>query len=355
MTKEAMKRRLMHHDYNGRGIYMLTFSTANRNPVLGQLAGTNGSYDIVLTALGQRVAEEIQCLPRRYPQIQVLDYVVMPDHVHLLLFVREWMPQHLGRVLASLKAKCSQAWWELQGAGLLKQATQDQRATQDQQATQNGGQGQGGSCVGGTSVPPSSRKPSLWEAGYHDRYLMHKGQLQTLFNYIHDNPKRLAIKRMKPDLFRVRQHIRIGSQECASMGNIFLLKQPEKYQVFMHRNASAEDIRKETSRLMACCERGAVLVTPGISPGEKAVVSAALEQGASLVILRENGFAEFEKPYGRYFEACAAGSLLLLSPWEYHTDRRTISRSQCLFLNDMARVICDEDTTFVLMEGIAKV
>ena len=106
---------------------------------------------------------------------------------------------------------------------------------------------------------------------------------------------------------------------------------------------------------MACCERGAVLVTPGISPGEKAVVSAALEQGASLVILRENGFAEFEKPYGRYFEACAAGSLLLLSPWEYHTDRRTISRSQCLFLNDMARVICDEDTTFVLMEGIAKV
>ena len=43
----------------------------------------------------------------------------MADHVHLLLFVREWMPQHLGRVLASLKAKCSQAWWELQGAGLL--------------------------------------------------------------------------------------------------------------------------------------------------------------------------------------------------------------------------------------------
>ena len=34
---------------------------------------------------------------------------------------------------------------------------------------------------------------------------MHQGQLQTLHNYIHDNPKRLGIKRMKPDLFRIRQ------------------------------------------------------------------------------------------------------------------------------------------------------
>lgn len=179
---------------------------------------------------------------------------------------------------------------------------------------------------------------------------MHQGQLQTLHNYIHDNPKRLGIKRMKPDLFRIRQHLRIGEQEYASMGNLFLLKRAEKLQVFMHRSATAEDIRQETDCLMTCCERGAVLVTPGISPVEKAIVHAAIEQGMPLVLLRENGFAEYEKPHGRYFEACANGTLLLLSPWEYHTDRRTISRSQCLSLNEMARTNCDDTTTFVLME-----
>ena len=104
----------------------------------------------------------------------------------------------------------------------------------------------------------------------------------------------------------------------------------------------------------------------------KAIVHAAIEQGMPLILLRENGFAEYEKPHGRYFEACANGILLLLSPWEYYTDRRTISRSQCLSLNDqssechhvymdgrvvmvednvndMARTICDDTTTFVMI------
>jgi len=322
-----MHRRLKSHNYNGRGIYMVTFSTTGRAPLLGRLVREDNDFCIALTSLGKHVAAEIQALAVCYPQIKVLDYVIMPDHVHVLLFVREQMPQHLGRVVASLKAKCSQVWWQLQEDA----STLSSRP------------------VGGTSVPPIIRKPSLWEPGYHDRYLMHQGQLQTLHNYIHDNPKRLGIKRMKPDLFRVRQHLRIGEQEYASMGNIFLLKRAEKHQVFMHRSATEEEIQQETYRLMLCCERGAVLVTPGISPGEKAIVHTAIEQGMPLILLRENGFAEYEKPHGRFFEACAAGTLLLLSPWEHHTDHRTISRSQCLSLNDMAHSICDDTTKFVMI------
>lgn len=348
---QAMHRRMKSHDYNGRGIYMLTFSTAGRTPVLGSLVREEGDFRVALSVLGKHVATEIQALAMRYPQIKVLDYVVMPDHVHILLFVHEQMPQHLGRVVASLKAKCSQAWWQLQEASsTLKRTAQNESSIANGQPRPESG-AQPPRLVGGTSVPPplSPRKPSLWEPGYHDRYLMHQGQLQTLHNYIHDNPKRLGLKRMRPDLFRVRQHLCIGEQEYASMGNIFLLKSAEKHQVFMHRSATEGEILQETDRLMACCERGAVLVTPGISPGEKAIVHAAIEQGMPLILLRENGFSEYEKPHGRYFEACANGTLLLLSPWEYHTDRRIISRSQCLSLNDMARSICEDTTTFVMM------
>ena len=68
-----------------------------------------------------------------------------------------------------------------------------------------------------------------------------------------------------------------------------------------------------------------------------------------LILLRENGFGEYEKPYGRYFEACAVGTLLILAPWEHHTDRHVISRSQCLTLNEMARTICDSATEFRLI------
>ena len=30
----------------------------------------------------------------------------------------------------------------------------------------------------------------------------------------------------------------------------------------------------------------------------------------------------------------------MLAPWEHHNDKRVIKRSQCLDLNEMARVIC---------------
>lgn len=340
-----MHRRLSHHDYNERGIYMLTLVTDGRVPRFGQLTGTSLQARITLSPLGACVEREIQALPQRYPQLQILDYVVMPDHIHLLLFVREWMPQHLGRVVASLKAKCSQAWWQESDAA-LKRSKQDTLPRPVNGAPFR--------PVSGASAPlpsPSSppRRPSLWEKGYHDRVLMHKGQLQTLHAYIQDNPRRLAIKRMKPDLFRIHQHLRIGGQEYASIGNIFLLKRPERLQVFMHRRATAEEIDQETTRMQQRCEEGAVLVTPGISPGEKAIVQAAIEQGMPLILLRENGFGEYEKPHGHYFEACAAGTLLVLAPWERHTDRRTISRSQCLTLNDMARTICDTATDVRLM------
>ena len=40
-------------------------------------------------------------------------------------------------------------------------------------------------------------------------------------------------------------------------------------------------------------------------------------------------------------DACARGQLLILAPWEHHNERTTISRNQCLSLNDMARILCE--------------
>ena len=43
--------------------------------------------EVVLTALGRLVAEEIRALPGHYPGYLLLDqWVVMPNHIHLILF-----------------------------------------------------------------------------------------------------------------------------------------------------------------------------------------------------------------------------------------------------------------------------
>ena len=69
---------------------------------------------------------------------------------------------------------------------------------------------------------------------------------------------------------------------------------------------------------------------------------AAFEQDLPIIVLQENGFTDLAKPGGKRMEACARGQLLLLAPWEHHNERLTIHRDQCLALNEMSRMICQE-------------
>ena len=67
----------------------------------------------------------------------------------------------------------------------------------------------------------------------------------------------------------------------------------------------------------------------------------ALNRGYRIILLRENGFPKLYKPSGESFDACSEGLLLQVSPWEYHMERKTITRSECLELNAMAEKIAE--------------
>ena len=102
-----------------------------------------------------------------------------------------------------------------------------------------------------------------------------------------------------------------------------------------------EALAEKEAELLAAARHGAVLVSPCISPGEKRIARAALAAGRPLIVLLENGFPPFYKPPKTYFEACAAGRLLMLAPWPHHTDKRPITREQCLALNGYAKRISE--------------
>ena len=59
------------------------------------------------------------------------------------------------------------------------------------------------------TMPSSIGTGGLWAAGFQDSILFRDGQLDAMFNYLRDNPRRLAIKKLMPDLFRVRREIGI--------------------------------------------------------------------------------------------------------------------------------------------------
>ena len=68
---------------------------------------------------------------------------------------------------------------------------------------------------------------------------------------------------------------------------------------------------------------------------------AAFDAGFPEIILKDNGFAPLTKPSGKSFDACARGQLLFLGPTFHSNERKTISRSECLGLNEIARRLCE--------------
>ena len=104
---------------------------------------------------------------------------------------------------------------------------------------------------------------------------------------------------------------------------------------------SDEELKTKLQDCLRAARQGAVLVSPAISQGEKAIMRAAFEEGLPLIYLQENGFTDLAKPGGKRMEACAKGQLLILAPWEHHNEKIAIKRGLCLKLNEMARIICD--------------
>ena len=181
---------------------------------------------------------------------------------------------------------------------------------------------------------------TLWDEGYHDRILINKGQLETMLNYLHDNPRRLWTKRYHPEFFTIQQDITIGETQVAIAGNRYLLHHPFKVMVQCSRSINTDEaIAHEVNRYMAMARDGSILVSPCISPCEKAVMRTAFEAGIREIILLENGFSPMWKPGGQQFDACARGQLLFVAPWPYHSEKKKITRAQCLQLNHLAKVI----------------
>lgn len=107
-----------------------------------------------------------------------------------------------------------------------------------------------------------------------------------------------------------------------AMGNMFLLDFALKQYLQCSRRATPDDIERLRAATLERAANGYVTVTAAISEGEKAIARAVREAGFPLVILLKDGFPQvgsaherYYKPGGVYFDACAAGRLLLLEPY----------------------------------------
>ncbi len=377
-SDHSMTHRMNSHDYKGRSIYMLTITLAHRSkPLLGTLRwkqkeGEEGMLPqsakereavVDLTPLGKRVRDCWEQIPAHYPDVRTIILQIMPEHLHGVLFVTQDQEAHLGQIVKGFKVGCSKAWWTL-NPSLLFDAPQDATAGTSSSApfcspNYNSARTTAAPVASAIAAPaaPYSRPlphskgakgPSLFAPGYNDSVLMGEGQLANMIRYVQQNPLRAMIKREHPDLFRIVRELHFGGHTFAAIGNHWLLEHPMRMQVRCHNNTTEANLKliaKQKEYFLLQGDKGGVVVSPCISPGEKEIARAALDAQHPLIVILENGFPPLYKPPGKYFDACAKGLLLMLAPWPYHTERRMITREQCLALNNFAFEICDEPWT----------
>ena len=385
--KISMKRRDDHHDYTERRMYMITIEVEGRRPVFGHLtgdpfaaAGSGNDARIVLSELGEAVQHEWMAIHGYYPQIEVMGVQMMPDHMHGILFVKAPLPVHLGQVISGFKAGCRKAVKALQEKAKrraeMATAMTTEMATAKPLPTEKLTAEMTAACTKGkeaetrketensysaspqaTALPsanpspspanpsPSSANPSpspatpyrpLFAKGYNDLILRSYDELPTWLNYLHDNPRRLMLKRARPAFLRPFFNLPIGTHTYNGIGNRQLIAAPRRLAVRLSRRLTESDIEREIARHLAAAKAGTVLVSPAISPAEKRVMRAVFDAGYPTIVLMENGFTPLSKPHGEQFYACAKGTLLMLSPWEHHNDKRKLTATQCQQLNLMA-------------------
>lgn len=373
-TKHLMMRRCDGWDYRAPAIYQITLVQANRKkPALGRLVidGDAATPEEVcahveLSELGAAIVGHARRLNEWAGEVKMLGCQVMPDHLHIILEVTREMAKPLGNVIGGFKTGCEKIYRELA------------------LSAQNKGADGGASC----SVPEAqaSGMPRLFAKGFQDSILFRAGQLEAMFNYLRDNPRRLAVKRLYPNLFQVARMVRLPlpglgvEGTFSALGNRSLLNRPcVQIQVsrrdFVYRRVGKRGGGKKIARteaevpivdfvsaafeekcaaLLMRARRGEVLLSPCVSDGEREIARRAFNERLPLIALRNKGFAPLEKPSGRLFDACAEGRLLLLAPgaWGPTTKEKPMTRFDALILNRLAQELAGEGAAKINYHGV---
>lgn len=282
------------HDYRGRSIYHITICKAPACPPFSKISGSPASPLVSRTIIGEIIEQQILNFPKLCPSLQILQYVIMPDHIHFAIFARDYLPRALGSYIGMMKVKTGQ---------LIR-----------------------------VSFPEIT---DIFTPDFHDRYLLPSHKLQTIINYIQENPKRLLERIQNPLFFQRLNNLEIKGTQWQAYGNLQLLQNPFKGPVVIHRSDSEAILTAKHRRWKHISENGGVLVSPFISPAEKEVRRECENANGKIILLTNKPFREREKPAAHDFERCSQGRLLILAP----QTPLPSGRETFLYLNSIAESI----------------
>jgi REP element-mobilizing transposase RayT len=145
--------RLQGYDYSQNGMYFITICTKNQEEIFGHVVGAvTCRPHVELSNIGQIADKSIQIINDVYPHITIDKYVIMPNHIHMIICIGD---------------------------------------------VENGRQ-----VAAPTSVPPTVQTvvgnmkryvsiqcgSSIWQRSYYDHIIRSENDYQRIWRYIDENP-----------------------------------------------------------------------------------------------------------------------------------------------------------------------
>jgi len=160
LIPERKRNRLKNHNYGTTGVYFLTFCTRERRNQFWSRyeRDSRGASKYELSREGEIVDQTINTIPQKYEDVKICGYMVMPDHVHLLLWIK---PDEHGRRIESTSV--SQIINQLKG-----------------QVTREIGK-------------------SVWQKGFYDHVVRNKNDFDECLKYIRENPAKWIFDHTIPE------------------------------------------------------------------------------------------------------------------------------------------------------------
>ena len=161
MEKSQRKpNRLKNYDYSRFGTYFITICTQNRVPILSNIVVGDGDLDIPsthiqLSDVGKIVDAYIQKISHQYPHINVDQYIIMPDHIHMILTITQ---QANNTTISTV-------------IGWFKYQTTKQ-----------------------INILYDTLGQRIWQRSYHDHIVRNEQDYQNIAQYIQNNPLKWANK-----------------------------------------------------------------------------------------------------------------------------------------------------------------
>ena len=185
--------RLQNYDYSQNGAYFVTICTAHKRPLFGVVRRGDpcGRPPVPvyaeLSEIGRIVESYLTEIPSHYPDVHLASYVIMPDHIHMILVLTQNQPERAGQCPAPT---------EESDLSCRRGGTPGPPATTEKPVPP---------CRrGGTPGPPAlpkiinafksltTRKAgcSLWQRGYYEHILRNQQDFDEAAGYIAGHPFR---------------------------------------------------------------------------------------------------------------------------------------------------------------------